>query len=164
MGRRARPVELLVLTGKKHLTKKEAAARRQAEETLRPRGAGKRLYAPRWLSKAAQKEWRRVVALMADLGVLTEADVNTLAVYCDAVIRYAEAAKQVEEQGAVIETENGLRQNPAVLVAEKYWRIMNKAAAALGLDPASRASLARAKALEQDKDDFEKFFGVGSSR
>ena len=164
VGRRARPVELLVLTGKKHLTKKEAAARRQAEGALRPPSAGKQLYAPRWLSKAAQKEWRRVVALMADLGVLTEVDTNTLAVYCDAAVRYAEAAKQVEEQGAVIETEHGPRQNPAVLVAEKYWRIMNKAAATLGLDPASRASLARAKAAEQQKDDFDKLFGTGSGR
>ncbi len=163
MGRRARPVELLVLTGKKHLTKKEATARRQAEGALRPRGSGKQLYAPRWLSKAAQKEWRRIVSLMADLGVLTEADINTLAVYCDAAARYAEAAKAVQEQGAVIETDRGPRQNPAVLVAEKYWRIMNKAAAALGLDPASRASLA-AKAAEHDKDEFDKLFGTESGR
>lgn len=59
MGRRARPVELLVLSGKKHLTKKEVSGRRDAEERLRPRDDAIR--PPQWLSKAARKEWRRVV-------------------------------------------------------------------------------------------------------
>lgn len=157
MGRRARPVELLVLTGKKHLTKREKQLRSEAESSLRP--ALSELVPPAWLDERARAEWERVVALMAGTGVLTDLDVNTLAVYCDASVRYAEAAARVQREGAIVDGPRGPMQSPAVLVAEKYWRIMNAAARALGLDPTSRAALARAKAAEQPEDEFARVFG-----
>src|SRR5690554_4851066 len=129
MGRRARPVEVIVLKGRKHLTKRERELRREAESSLRP--ASSELVPPAWLDGAARAEWQRIVALMDGLGVLTDVDVNTLAVYCDASVRYAEAAARVQREGAIIDGPRGPMQNPAVLVAEKYWRILNAAARAL---------------------------------
>ncbi len=161
MGRRARPVELYVLNGKHKRGKREIAARQQAEASVRPASA--KLRPPKWLDKPARKEWRRVVRLMAGLGILTDADVNTLAVYCDAAVRYAEAAQRVREEGLIVTKPSGEpMQNPAALAAERYWRIMAKAAAALGLDPSARAALAKAKAQQQQKQDrFEEMFGTG---
>ncbi|HHY45871.1 MAG TPA: phage terminase small subunit P27 family [Firmicutes bacterium] len=157
MGRRARPVELQLIKGN-HLTRREVATRRDAEASMRPPSS--RLTPPKWLDKAAKKEWRRIVKLMEGLGILTDVDVDTLAAYCDAVVRYAEASQQVREQGFVVMNDKGTPiQNPALLAVEKYWRIMSKAAAALGLDPTSRASLAKAKAAEKPKDEFEELFG-----
>lgn len=162
MGRRARPVELLVLKGRKHLTKAEIQGRRQAEAALRPASA--KLKPPEWLDKAARKEWRRVVKLLEGTGLLTDADVNTLAAYCDAAARYAEAAERVAREGLVLTNSKGDPiQNPAVIVAERYLRIMARAATALGLDPTSRAALARAKAQqERARDPFDEMFGVGT--
>lgn len=163
MGRRAKPVELYVLKNERKIKKSELVSRQQAEQALRPASA--ELKPPRWLDKAAKKEWRRVVKLIGGLGILTDADVDTLAAYCDAVVRYAEAAQQVREQGMVITDDKGKpMQNPALLAMEKYWRIMSKAAASLGLDPSSRAALAKAKAAEKPKDEFEELFGNQTSR
>ncbi|HEY8415131.1 MAG TPA: phage terminase small subunit P27 family, partial [Thermaerobacter sp.] len=106
-------------------------------------------------------EWQKVTAALDGLGILTNADVNTLAVYCDAAARYAEAARMVQEQGAVIDVGRGPQQNPAVLVAEKYFRIMQKAASALGLDPTSRAALAKYQAEAGRQDEFDRLFGTG---
>jgi len=158
MGRRARPVELQLKKGN-HLTKREIAARKQAEQRLSP--PADQVKPPDWLDVAALREWQKVTAALDGLGILTNADVNTLAVYCDAAARYAEAARMVQEQGAVIDAGRGPQQNPAVLVAEKYWRIMNKAAAALGLDPTSRAALAKYQAEAGRQDEFDRLFGTG---
>lgn len=157
MGRRARPIELQKLKGN-HLTRAEYAARKQAEEQLRP--PNDKVKPPAWLDVAARKEWKRVVEALDGLGILTNADINTLAVYCDAAARYAEATRLVRENGTVIETPRGPQQNPAVLAAANYWRIMNQAARALGLDPSARAALAKQKAQAQP-DAFEEMFGAG---
>ncbi len=157
MGRRAKPIELYVLGNKHKKSKSEVTARQQAEQALRPPSS--KLTPPKWLDKAAKKEWRRIVKLMEGLGILTDVDVDILAAYCDAVVRYAEASQQVREQGFVVTNDKGNPiQNPALLAVEKYWRIKSKAAAALGLDPTSRASLAK-KAAEKPKDEFEELFG-----
>src|SRR5690606_3601563 len=139
MGRRARPIELHVLKGN-HRTKAEIAARRQAEEAIRPPADD--LKPPKWLSAAAKREWRRIVKVMEGLGLLTNADVDTLAAYCDAVARCAEAAKILNAEGMVVEGSRGPQQHPMVLVYEKYERIRARCASQLGLDPSSRAALA----------------------
>lgn len=158
MGRRARPVELLVLSGKKHLTKKEVSGRREAEARLRPKAGA--LRAPRWLSKAARKEWRRVVKVLDGLGILTSADTDTLAVYCDAVVRYAEASRTLEAEGMIVETPRGPQQHPAILAQQKYAAIMARCAGQLGLEPSARAALAAKLAKEAGpKDRFEELFG-----
>lgn len=158
MGRRARPVELLVLNGKKHLTKKEISGRRDAEKKLRP--GDDAIKPPKWLSKEARKEWRRVVETLKGLGILTNADVDTLAVYCDAVVRYAEASRIIATEGMVLETDRGPKQHPAVLIQQKYAGIMARCASQLGLEPSARAALAVKLAKEsQPADRFEELFG-----
>lgn len=155
MGRRARPVELLVLGGKHKRSKRQITARQQAEAALRP--PADKLEPPDWLDDAAKDVFRAVVAAFeaAGLQVLTNADVNTLAIYADAVVRYAEATRIVREQGPVV----GNKSHPAVLAAAKYAQIMHQAAGRLGLDPASRATLARSLAEQAEPDEFDRLFG-----
>src|SRR5690606_1714287 len=160
VGRRARPIELLVLDGKKHLTKDEIRERREREAALRPPEG--ELKPPSWLGPAAKKAFRRVVKMMAETGLLTVADVDQLAVYCDALVRYAEAAKAIEEHGVIVEGPKGPAQNPAVLVANKYAAIIAKLAPRLGLDPSGRASLAIPREKEKQVDPFEEKFGHAS--
>ena len=157
MGRRSRPIELLVLDGKKHLTKEEIRERREREAALRPPEG--ELKPPSWLGPAAKKEFRRIVKVMAETGLLTVADVDQLAVYCDALVRYAEATKEIEERGVIVESLKGPVQNPAVLVVNKYAAIIAKLAPRLGLDPSGRASLALPRKGEEKVDDFEAKFG-----
>lgn len=157
MGRRAKPVEIYVLKNERKKSKREIQARREAEASLRPPADA--IKPPSWLDKAAKREWRRIVKTLEGLNILTNADVDLLAQYCDALARYAEAAKLIQEQGVVIETERGPQQNPAVLVLKKYSEILQKCAIQLGLTPSARASLALKRKDEQPKDEFEELFG-----
>src|SRR5690606_6965796 len=109
MGRRAKPVELLVLNGRKHLTKKEIQARREGEARLRPPADA--VKPPSWLSKEARKVWRRAVASLGPLDILTNADVEQLAVFCDAVARYAECSRIIEREGLIVEGARGPMQH-----------------------------------------------------
>lgn len=157
MGRRAKPVELYVLKNHKK-GKREIMARREAEQAIKPPADA--IKPPSWLDKAARKEWRRIVKTLEGLDVLTNADVDILAQYCDALARYAEASRIVQQQGPVIETERGPQQNPAVLVVNKYAAIIQKCAIQLGLTPSARASMALRRKGEQPKDKFDELFGT----
>jgi len=160
VGRRARPVELLVLDGKKHLTKAEKQARAEREAAIRPPSGN--LRPPAWLSDEAKKEFRRIVRLMKDTGLLTMAEVDELAVYCDALVRHRQATEVIEREGVVVIGARGPMQNPAVLVATKYAQIIAKLAPRLGLDPSGRASLAIPREKEKQVDPFEEKFGHAS--
>lgn len=158
MGRRARPIESLLEHRRKHLTQAEIRQRKEAEEALRPPADDVR--PPEWLSEAAKQEFLRVVQLMEQTGLLTNADVDELAVYADAVAKYAQATQELERDGLTIAGAQGGRiQHPAVLVATKYAQIIAKLAPRLGLDPSGRASLAIPK-REKKADPFEERFGV----
>lgn len=144
MGRPAKPINLHVIDGKKHLTKAELQARLEAEAQLRP--PADRVKPPAWLGKRAKKLFRQLVKDMEQTELYTNVDVETLAVYCDAVVRYAQATEAIEEQGVTIMGAQGVPvQNPAVLVASKYAAIMSRCASKLGLDPSSRAAMALRK-------------------
>lgn len=153
MGRRARPVELMILDGKHKKAKADILRRQQAEDELRPKA--EKLEPPDWLSEAACAEWRRILALQTQARVITEADISTLAIHCDAVVRYAEAIRQLNGEGMVVEG----RRHPLVDVVDKLARMIDRTSRALGLDPSARASLARQKALAQKSDAFEEMFG-----
>lgn len=141
MGRRAKPIGLHIVDGKKNLTKAEIKARQEAEARLRP--PADNLAPPSWLGKEAQQLFTRLVRDMQGTELYTNVDVETLAVYCDAVEQYAKASQEVREKGVTIVGATGNPiQNPAVLVATKYAGVISRCAGKLGLDPSSRASLA----------------------
>lgn len=154
MGRRARPVELYRLVGRHRRSRREIEARKQAEAALRPPADA--LEPPEWLDEPARAVFRRVVETFEAAGVqvLTNADTTLLAVYADAVARHADAARIVAAEGVVL----GGKVHPAVRAAETYAKIARQAAAALGLDGAAMAALARAAGERADKDDFQRLF------
>lgn len=158
MGRRARPVELLVLNGRKHLTKQEIQERKEREERLRP--AADAVRAPSWLSKEAKKIWRRAVKALSPLELLTNADVDQLALFCDAAARYAECSQILSEEGVIIEGPRGPMKHPAVSAQAQYASIVARLGGKFGLDPSGRASIAIPKGDDKPKDKFEETFGA----
>ena len=158
-GRKPRALELVVKGGKSHLTKKQIRERREAEATLTPPADA--IKSPTWLDTAARRVWKRVAPVLEDLKVLTNIDLDALAVYCDAVARYSECVKIIKkEKLTVAGPMGGKMQNPAVLAAAKYATIIRQFAERFGLTPAARIKLTLS-GNDDDKpqDDFEKRFG-----
>ena len=79
---------------------------------------------------------------MEAMGVLTEADMETFATYCDAYSKWKEATEFLDQHGFIFKTPSGyIQQVPQVSIAQTYGKIMTKIATEFGLTPASRSRI-----------------------
>ena len=162
MARKAMPTHLKVMNGKSNMTKAEIEKRSRAEDAMKPKAD--KIKPPRWLCKEGRKEWRVVAPELERLGLLTNIDVSTLAVYCDAVARYAEATKAIQENGPVMKYTNTAGEtnsirSPWVQIANQYATIIRQYLSEFGLSPSARASLAIKTEVPEEKSDFDRMFG-----
>jgi P27 family predicted phage terminase small subunit len=138
-----------------HKTKKELNRRIENEEKMKIRSDN--IHAPTWLSKFAQKEFDRLVALLVEVKIMTEADIDHLAIYCDAYDKYIAYDKQVKRKGYWISSATGQKANPYVTKKMQIAQQMRAFAADLGLSPAARAKLAIGGSENKQDDDDEDF-------
>lgn len=163
MGRKAMPIQLHLLQGNKNrLTKKEIEQRVEAEKRLKPRA--NKVKPPAWLSDEAKKEFKRIVKEMQDLDLLTNIDVDALALYCDAYVNYIECTRIIAEEGLMVEYTNKAAEtnkvpHPLLTKKKQLHEQMKSLAAEFGLTPAARAKLAIAKEDKKPKTEEEELFG-----
>ena len=96
-------------------------------------------YAPRWLSKDAIDEWRRVVPELMERKILTEADLGTLENYCAAIGSARECSRILQAEGHVVATPHGPKRHPASVAMKDAMGTARQLAAELGLTPVSRS-------------------------
>jgi P27 family predicted phage terminase small subunit len=97
---------------------------------------------PIWLDRESKAEWRRVVKVLADTGVLTLADRGVLTTYCVAWSEMHAAAKDLKAGRYQSVGEDGhLAAHPALAHYRAAWKALQSAGALLGLDPSSRTRL-----------------------
>ena len=136
---------------------------------------------PPELTGEALEEWQRLAPMLAQSGVLTEADVRQLSLYCVEVQTWKEAHRRCLEFGLVVKTPgkvvvaaDGTRtETGAYMVQSPYLPIRNRAvdlmvrlAGTLGLEPACRtrlkAEVRPAKATARDSaQEWEAKYGRG---
>jgi P27 family predicted phage terminase small subunit len=151
MGRKAMPIDLLLIQGNKNkLTKKEIESRKEAEAKLKPKADNIR--PPSWLSTLAKREFKKLAAELNAIGLMTNVDVNQLAVYCRAYARYIElqAGNEDPETGEIVTDEKTL---------DTLYKQLKSMAIEFGFTPSSRAKLAMPKEEEKEKTPEEKMFG-----
>lgn len=95
--------------------------------------------APTWLSKHAKAEWRRVVPLLVQRRILTDADLGSLESYCTSMGLVRDAQEAISRDGLVIQTEKGPRRHPLFGVLNSAQTTARLAASELGLTPVSRS-------------------------
>ena len=104
---------------------------------------------PRFLTKPARKEWRRVAARLVAMGseMLTDIDRAALACYCQAVGRLEDAERELVKYGNVIKTPKGYPiQNPYLAIANKAIDQIRQFAVEFGMTPSSRSRVQLGKA------------------
>lgn len=105
---------------------------------------------PKDMTDEAKKEWRRVMPVLVERRVLSQADIHAVERFCEATgdIRIARAA--IDRDGAYVENRLGeLKRHPAFATLREATAESRRWAAELGLSPASRS---RAGAHEDDED------------
>lgn len=95
-------------------------------------------------SPKARRVWRRLIHDYAATGVLTGVDADALRVYCDAVVRYEQAAKLLEDSGPLVRgaRQGDLVKNPLHQVVRDNADLIRAFARELGFTPAARSALA----------------------
>lgn len=116
--------------------------RRSRLNAREPKVAGKAVM-PADMSEAAKVVWRRVMRAIGASGVITAADVDIARAYCEAVVRYHQAARTLEDTGPVVRgaRKGDLVKNPLHQIVRDNVVIIRALARELGLTPSSRAGL-----------------------
>ena len=102
---------------------------------------------PEWLVGEALRVWRYTLGELRHMRVVTAADRDALAVYCQAVAHYAEAAAAVSEQGMLITGKDGYTvRNPAMQFVRDQAVLVKAMAGQFGLTPSARVGLTAGEA------------------
>jgi len=161
-GRKAKPIELHLVQGNPNrLTKAEIEARKEAENSMRPKAD--KVKPPKWLGKKAKREFKRIVKELEEVGLLTNVDVDMLATYCDAYVEYQRCTEIIEEEGLMVEYTNKAAEtnkvpHPLLTKKKQLFEQMKSIAAEFGLTPSARAKIAIPK-KEEKVDPFTAKFG-----
>ena len=143
MGRKAMPIDLLVHKGKKNLTKKEINKRKTAESRIKPKAD--KVEPPEWLNGKEKEVFLLTVSEHSDLELITNVDVNQLALYCSEFTRYID------------ERAKGSEADPKEL--NRLSKEIRAWSSEFGFTPSSRAKLAIQKQEEKEISPEEKMFG-----
>ena len=117
---------------------------------------------PQFLTAEARAEWKRIIPLLVQMGVLTAADGKALAGYCSAYAQLAKCEAAIEKYGLICATLDELtgvailKVNPAVRIKSDALRLMKAFLTEFGLTPASRSKLSISKP-DDNIDPFETF-------
>ena len=160
-----KPIELIIGTGAKHLTKEEIANRRASE--VKP--CTDDLTPPAFLTCTEKKRFKKVADQLAKLKIMGETDTDTLARFIVAQTHYEKAVKELRAAEKLKpESDDPERRLESMVVhaalldkldkrVDRYFRQATAAATALGLTISSRCKLVVPKSAEDEKPKVNKF-------
>lgn len=140
MGRRGPPEKPTVL---KKLNG-SPRARKESQQPLPPDGVPK---CPEHLDKEAKGYWKNLTALLADMGLLSKADGDMLAMYCQSLARLRQCEAAVNEHGLTYTkyapdgTVSMIKIRPEQQMAKELYAVVMRLGREFGLSPSSRAHL-----------------------
>lgn len=103
--------------------------------------------APSWLAKEAKAEWKRVMPVLIERRILTDADIGSLESYCICAGRIRQCEVQIQK-----ETDAEMRLK-LIRVQDKAMASARQLGAELGLTPVSRSRPAVREKEEEDAGD-----------
>jgi P27 family predicted phage terminase small subunit len=102
----------------------------------------------------ARREWHRIGAILARLGVLTEADRVALEIYCVTYQHWIEAEAMIAKSGLVIKGKyEKLIMNPFFVIAQRTAIQLQTIMCEFGLTPSSRSRLSIPDTAARDIED-----------
>ena len=114
-------------------------ARRRNVRPVRGTVTTSRPAMPRDLPAEAKAEWRRVVAVLDEIGALHTVDRSLLIRYCSTWAEWVEVDALLTKTGRLVRGQKGnLVRNPLWLIRRDAGQALNDLASQLGISPAAR--------------------------
>ncbi|MFD1341453.1 phage terminase small subunit P27 family [Litorisediminicola beolgyonensis] len=109
---------------------------------------------PAWMTPEAAQEWRRIMPILTERRILTDADLGSVENYCMAIGTVRQMEEHLQTHGHIIEDIEGrMKRNPAVGIQSDAMTRSRLLAAELGLTPVSRSRPAIREDADDDGDD-----------
>jgi P27 family predicted phage terminase small subunit len=98
---------------------------------------------PSHLDKLARREWKRLVPILRDMRVLTEADYIQLGLLCSTYSRLIQAQEALNKSSLLIKSKKSgyVQMSPLLSIINTCTEQLAKLCAGFGLNPASRARI-----------------------
>ena len=152
-GRKPKPSALKDLAGRPG---------KRAPNGAEPKFPAHEADAPAFLVGAARAEWERLAPVLLTEKMLTVADRQALAGYCQSFSDWQKAQAVLTRSGFTFKTPNGyVQQRPEVAIAQKSLSLMLKFGVEFGLTPSSRSRINPDGGGEGESEDDKKFFKDG---
>jgi len=118
---------------------------------------------PTHLDERARKEWRRLVPILMQMRVLTEADGIALGNLCQSYSTMVRAQEKLNEMGILYKAPSGyVMQSPLLAVVNTCIETINKLSREFGLTPAARSRIYASPPQPEPRDEFEHILFGGS--
>jgi P27 family predicted phage terminase small subunit len=165
MAGRRQPINLVLLKGRKHLTKEEIE-KRKSEEVKAP---ANNIKPPSYLSPSLKKEFRKIADQLKEIGLISNLDVDALARFVlakEQYIRISELLRLTEpilpvkdDHGILIGDTPNPTYSELLLSLDKLFKQCRQSASDFGLTISSRCRLVLPKPKEKEKTEFDEKFG-----
>lgn len=130
-----------------NISKAEIEARKKAEKSMKGRPISSK--APSGLTSNGKKIYKHLIGSFPK-EFLTETDVYSLEILCNAIDMMQISQKDIKRRGSLVD---GV-ENPSIRIYEKYYKIYNTIGGKLGMSPRDRSQLAmimvNQQAVEED--------------
>ena len=150
--RNRRPIDLLLVEGKKNWTKAEIEQRRREELTVYGLDD---VQAPDYLPESMKEEFDEIAAKLQSLNIMTELDEDTLARYLIAKRQHLVLTKKLDQM--LVSGEDVDETNKISIMLDKAFKQCRQSANDLGLTISSRCRLIVPKVEETPENKFLKF-------
>jgi len=150
--RNRRPIDLLLVEGKKNWTKAEIEQRRREELTVYGLDD---VQAPDYLPESMKEEFDEIAAKLQSLNIMTELDEDTLARYLIAKRQHLVLTKKLDQM--LVSGEDVDETNKISIMLDKAFKQCRQSANDLGLTISSRCRLVVPKVEETPENKFLKF-------
>lgn len=136
MGKRGpagKPTQLRILHGDK-------PSRINTDEPVAPDGLPE---PPDYMGDEAREVWADTVANLASMRILSPADRDALACYCEAVVTHRKASELLTKSGILVRTQRGNlpMRNPLLAVQRDQAALIRVLAREFGLTPSARSDI-----------------------
>jgi P27 family predicted phage terminase small subunit len=171
MSGKRQPIELLLIKGKKHLTKTEIAERKSKEI----RAPADKIRPPKYLSKELKSEFNKIAKELVKIGIMSNLDVDALARFILARKMYLQITDELLNRNPVTELEEEVSRNGQMVrvtqsasgtylellqAQDKLFKQCRQSASDLGLTISSRCRLVMPKKeVQKEPTEEEKLFG-----
>lgn len=152
MGRARRPIDLLLIEGKKNWTKAEIEQRRREELVVEGLDD---VTAPSYLTKKQKEEFYEIAPKLQSLNIMTELDEDALARYLIAKTQYVRLSRRLN--GMLGKKKDLDEASKISNMLDKAFKQCRQSANDLGLTISSRCRLVVPKVEEAPENKFLKF-------